>query len=114
MGEGTFRAQTSEKNLGPQPAVLGDFLRLAETEKAGIDEGEGSPKTLEKQAILEESSDSRDRTRTGTPVTGQGILSPQCLPFHHAADLVHLRRSTLNLVLSYPLHSLHLQTTFHP
>jgi integrase len=28
---------------------------------------------------------SRGRTRTGTALTGQGILSPQCLPFHHAA-----------------------------
>jgi len=27
----------------------------------------------------------RDGTRTHTPVTRQGILSPQCLPFHHAA-----------------------------
>jgi hypothetical protein len=28
---------------------------------------------------------SRGRIRTGTGVTPQGILSPQCLPFHHAA-----------------------------
>src|SRR5260370_40221909 len=28
----------------------------------------------------------RGGIRTHTPVTQEGILSPQCLPFHHAAD----------------------------
>ena len=33
-------------------------------------------------------SSGRGRTRTGTRVTPQGILSPQCLPFHHAAEML--------------------------
>src|SRR5262245_13056088 len=32
----------------------------------------------------------RGGIRTHTPLAEQGILSPQCLPFHHAAE-VHLR-----------------------
>lgn len=31
---------------------------------------------------------SRGRIRTGTGITPQGILSPQCLPFHHAAPWI--------------------------
>jgi hypothetical protein len=31
----------------------------------------------------------RGGIRTHTPVAGEGILSPQCLPFHHAAPLLH-------------------------
>lgn len=30
----------------------------------------------------------RDRTRTGTPLAKQGILSPRCLPFHHPGGSV--------------------------
>jgi integrase len=36
---------------------------------------------------VRENATSRGRIRTGTGVTPQGILSPQCLPFHHAARL---------------------------
>jgi hypothetical protein len=34
----------------------------------------------------EENAIGRDGTRTHTGITPQGILSPQCLPFHHAAE----------------------------
>ena len=34
---------------------------------------------------VQDNANSRGRIRTGTGVTPQGILSPQCLPFHHAA-----------------------------
>jgi integrase len=41
---------------------------------------------------VREDATSRGRIRTGTGVTPQGILSPQCLPFHHAA--VFLRQAS--------------------
>ena len=37
--------------------------------------------TVQKNAI------GRGGIRTHTPVTQEGILSPQCLPFHHAARI---------------------------
>ena len=82
---GTFRAKQS-KNLGPQPAILGDFLRRAEKEEEEWSgEGGTSPKASEHLRFPRNPESGRDRTRTGTPFTEQGILSPQCLPFHHAA-----------------------------
>ena len=41
----------------------------------------------------------RGGIRTHTPVTREGILSPQCLPFHHAAPVAHSRR----LMSAHPL-----------
>jgi hypothetical protein len=40
-------------------------------------------------------SSGRGGTRTHTPLTEQGILSPLCLPFHHAAN--HYFRSIFRL-----------------
>ncbi len=36
---------------------------------------------------VQENATGRGGIRTHTPVTQEGILSPQCLPFHHAAQV---------------------------
>ncbi len=57
------------------------------TESDTVAQGE-ERKPLQIADVCEPTPDdaiSRGRIRTGTGVTPQGILSPQCLPFHHAA-----------------------------
>ncbi len=84
------RAKNLAPNLAPQPGQGGDFLRIAETEGRMSSDPPDDAKTPEKQANCDESSSGRGGTRTHTPLTEQGILSPLCLPFHHAADTTFL------------------------
>ena len=73
-------------NLCLRQDVLGDSERQAETEAEASDISLSTHETLENMRFSRVSASGRGRTRTGTRVAPQGILSPQCLPFHHAAQ----------------------------
>src|SRR5262249_24427382 len=59
------------------------------------DEGKGTGQGEERKPlriadvceVVRKDATGRGGIRTHTPVTQEGILSPQCLPFHHAAEL---------------------------
>ena len=62
-----------------------------EGDKAETDEERKPLRIADVYDSVRDDAISRGRTRTGTGITPQGILSPQCLPFHHAAQ--HLQNT---------------------
>ena len=51
---------------------------------------------LENQQLTK-SSCASDETRTRTAISGQGILSPSCLPFHHQGFRFEGNKDTNNI-----------------
>lgn len=70
---------------GP-PVDAGECDALRNEDDSATQGDERNPlRIAELGEIVRDDAIGRGGIRTRTPVTGEGILSPQCLPFHHAA-----------------------------
>lgn len=77
-------------------AIPGRGVRRDANREADDSEDEDEPNPLRIADLCDdvrEEAIGRDGSRTHTPVSREGILSPQCLPFHHAAGVVHYPES---------------------
>ncbi len=72
------------RKMDPAGATKCDTVRV-EGQNGGNVDARKPLRNAKLCRAMQEGAIGRDGTRTHTPLTEQGILSPQCLPFHHAA-----------------------------